>query len=182
MGLTWACPVPLSTPPELFRIREKRRGDPVVIEKAMRPLVRAIGALSLFSSAALATACSGSDKHADSPASKNATLYNDPAPAGSADTQQAERQLVEMQSAQIRLSTVTAVAMRVGAALWLAQKSSCPKPDELVSAGLVSQHIRENDAWDKPYRIECGPKGPVVTSAGPDGAFGTSDDIVIGER
>ena len=58
---------------------------------------------------------------------------------------------------------------------------SCPAScDELVSAGRISGTARIVDAWNNDWRFECDDtsNGRVV-SAGPDGAFGTADDIII---
>jgi hypothetical protein len=88
----------------------------------------------------------------------------------------------EMLDAQIHLTTSLAHGLRLGAALWQASRESCPTPEDVIQAGLLSPHLRARDAWDTPYRITCEGKAPTVRSAGPDRTFGTADDIVADDR
>lgn len=92
-----------------------------------------------------------------------------------------EADIEQMRAAQVRYSTALGVAIRIGAAIFLAQRDKCPTVDEVVAARLVSADLHTEDAWGKPYRITCPPDGPRVTSAGPDGVFDTPDDIVSGK-
>lgn len=87
-----------------------------------------------------------------------------------------------MIAAQVRFTTALGVAIRIGAAIYVTQHEKCPTVDEVVAAKLVSAELRTEDAWGKPFRITCLPGGPLVTSAGADGAFGTPDDIVSGAK
>ena len=53
----------------------------------------------------------------------------------------------------------------------------CPTPEELSRDGLLSHRSKIEDPWGTTYRIRCEPGYAVATSAGPDGAFDTDDDI-----
>jgi general secretion pathway protein G len=59
---------------------------------------------------------------------------------------------------------------------------SCPTPEELGRDGLLSHRSNTEDPWGTPYRIRCEASYAVAISAGPDGAFDTSDDIHPDER
>ena len=118
-----------------------------------------------------------------------ASLYNDSF-ATSAGTQMvaALDTLANLEDAQIRISAVIAQALCIGAALWVESHDSCPTPDDIVAQHMIDTSVHAQDAWDHPYRITCGGDDPdadaqpVVTSAGPDGVFGTPDDIVAGQK
>lgn len=110
-----------------------------------------------------------------------ATLYNEPAPDPAAKDK-AKQDEATLRAAQIRFTAAVAQALRLGAAIWQAQHEGCPTAGQIVEAKLVSTELRTADAWDRPYRVTCGPKGPQVTSSGPDQLFDTADDIVAGEK
>lgn len=60
----------------------------------------------------------------------------------------------------------------------LQKKNKCPKTlQDLRAAGAVTRVIK--DPWGEEYEIKCpGEHGTVdVISAGPDGEFGTDDDV-----
>src|SRR5262245_41197663 len=121
-------------------------------------------------------------RHASEPPPKAAeetpSLYNEPKPSSS--SQHAEAAAAQLLPAQIRITTVLAQALRVGAAIWLTSHDDCPTPEAIVAAHLLSESLRTTDGWDRPYKITCDAKGAVVRSAGPDGVFGNEDDIVVG--
>ena len=106
------------------------------------------------------------------------------APASAEPTPAAEAALAarEMLAAQIHLTTSLAHGLRLGAALWQESRNTCPTPDDVISAGLLSPHLQAHDAWNTPYKITCEGKAPTVRSAGPDKAFGTPDDIVADDH
>lgn len=110
-----------------------------------------------------------------------ATLYNEP-PSDPAAKDKAKQDEATLRAAQIRFTAAVAQALRLGAAIWQAQHEGCPTAGQIVEAKLVSTELRTADAWDRPYRVTCGPKGPQVTSSGPDQLFDTADDIVAGEK
>ncbi|MFO0693449.1 MAG: prepilin-type N-terminal cleavage/methylation domain-containing protein [Polyangiales bacterium] len=55
--------------------------------------------------------------------------------------------------------------------------NDCPSMEDLVEAGEISRNSRTKDAWEHDFQIECDSGEAVVKSAGPDGQFGTDDDI-----
>jgi len=54
---------------------------------------------------------------------------------------------------------------------------TCPTPEELSRDGLLSHRSKIEDPWGTTYRIRCEASYAVATSAGPDRAFDTEDDI-----
>lgn len=53
----------------------------------------------------------------------------------------------------------------------------CPEVRELTGQGYLDSTRRTADAWDQPFAIVCEGGDVRVSSAGPDGVFGTEDDI-----
>jgi hypothetical protein len=86
----------------------------------------------------------------------------------------------ELLDAQIKLTQTVGLGLLVSAVLFVTTNGRCPTLEELVASGLLSQGLSSRDVWGTPYRITC-PNGgnPVVTSAGPDLAFDTPDDLKI---
>lgn len=116
------------------------------------------------------------------PPAGSTSMYNDPAAKGGGS--QAERAAdVEQKAdeANAKLAKVIAIAIRVGAAIWMANDERCPTTEDLIKIKFVNEKVQTNDPWGQPYKIVCTEKEPVVTSAGPDGKLGTADDIVAGK-
>ena len=87
-----------------------------------------------------------------------------------------------MMSAQLQLTSSVAIGLRVGAAMLQLTADCCPDASDIVRAGLLSPGLHDRDMWGTPYRITCpSNEAPVVTSAGPDLLFGTSDDVITGD-
>jgi hypothetical protein len=86
----------------------------------------------------------------------------------------------ELLDAQIKLTQTVGLGLLVSAAIFVTTKGRCPSLEELVESGLIAQGLSSRDVWGTPYRITC-PNGgsPVVTSAGPDLAFDTPDDLNV---
>jgi hypothetical protein len=64
---------------------------------------------------------------------------------------------------------------------WQSEKpEGCPTLTGLTDAGYLSSDVRTDDAWGTRFRIVCSDRSTSVHSAGPDGHFGTHDDVVIG--
>jgi prepilin-type N-terminal cleavage/methylation domain-containing protein len=83
--------------------------------------------------------------------------------------------LPALSDAKIRQTTSDVAIVRSAALRVMTERTdgACPSFDEL---GL-DRGARQTDSWDRPFRLECDAEGPIVTSAGPDGAFETDDDI-----
>ncbi len=56
----------------------------------------------------------------------------------------------------------------------------CPTVEDLVRTHELSGNTRSKDPWDNDFQINCEGAEPSVTSAGPDGQFGSEDDIRVG--
>jgi len=59
--------------------------------------------------------------------------------------------------------------------------AGCPDVDALVRDRLLPPEARLDDAWGGPFRITCFDDETVVSSAGPDRAWSTDDDVAIPE-
>jgi len=68
---------------------------------------------------------------------------------------------------------VTATAVDV----YTSENQGCPTVRDLVEAGIFARERRLTDAWDHDFRIVCEKPEVLVQSAGPDGRFGTPDDV-----
>jgi hypothetical protein len=110
------------------------------------------------------------------------SLYNDP--QGGTGSSQADRAAdveAKADEANTHLAKVVATAIRVGAAIWLANDDRCPTTQDLVAIKFVNEKVQPIDPWGAPYVISCAGKEPVVSSKGPDGQANTADDIVVGK-
>ena len=58
--------------------------------------------------------------------------------------------------------------------------SGCPSLSVLVESGYLGEEVRVDDPWGTRFRIMCSGTSTSVRSAGPDGRFGTADDVSIG--
>ena len=54
---------------------------------------------------------------------------------------------------------------------------SCPTVGQLQTEGLLDPPL--NDPWGRPYALRCSDDEVRVSSAGADGARGTTDDITV---
>src|SRR5579871_6877820 len=64
---------------------------------------------------------------------------------------------------------------------WQSEKpEGCPSLTGLADSGYLQSDARTDDAWGTRFRIVCSGTSATVRSAGPDGRFGTHDDVVIG--
>ena len=55
----------------------------------------------------------------------------------------------------------------------------CPTPARLKELGELDASTSTDDPWGTAYRITCEPEETIASSAGPDHAFGTDDDIRV---
>ncbi|MEM9068197.1 MAG: hypothetical protein AAGE52_06805 [Myxococcota bacterium] len=76
-----------------------------------------------------------------------------------------------IRTTQGELRAVTSAAM-----LYAVEHDGCPSLADLRGAYL-DVHARVEDPWGRPYRVACHGERPVGASAGPDGVFGTEDDL-----
>lgn len=56
----------------------------------------------------------------------------------------------------------------------------CPTVSTLKREGALKLDQSTNDPWGQPYVIMCPYDAPEVLSAGPDGRYGTNDDLYTG--
>lgn len=85
--------------------------------------------------------------------------------------------------AQVALARAHAASLASAVTLWQVQNGadSCPSFDALVRDGVVSPGTSGVDPWKHDYSVACSDSGVSVTSSGPDGRLGTSDDVVAGK-
>lgn len=84
-----------------------------------------------------------------------------------------------LNKARIESTRTDAQSIRAAAQMYLMENpgGGCPSMDDLIEERILDSSKRVNDAWDNQFQIECEGGEPFVVSAGPDGQFGTEDDI-----
>jgi hypothetical protein len=81
----------------------------------------------------------------------------------------------------IRNSAGGARILRAAAQQWQAvnNETSCPSVSQLIASQQLDPGQSINDSWNHPYRLSCTSDEVIVRSAGSDGLFGTTDDVVV---
>ncbi len=70
--------------------------------------------------------------------------------------------------------------IQIAAQRFRAQHSDgCPTLSLLEEDRFLDRSAREDDAWGNRFRVQCESGESVVSSAGPDGQSGNSDDIRV---
>lgn len=86
--------------------------------------------------------------------------------------------LPQLEKARIKTTRTDAQALRSAVTLYLADNPrKCPTVEDLVTESYLDKTKRSVDAWEGEFRIECEAGDVMVMSAGPDGQYGTEDDI-----
>jgi general secretion pathway protein G len=87
----------------------------------------------------------------------------------------------KFKDAQIQTTKQSAQQLHTIAESWHATHTQdCPTAELLKKEKEISVTSNINDAWGKPFKIECTDDGDVVvTSSGPDGKDNTADDIRV---
>ncbi len=87
--------------------------------------------------------------------------------------------LPSLEKSRINATRTDAQAIRGAVVQYLAENpgEDCPTVEDLVEEGYLDKGRRSTDAWDRDFQVECEGDNVVVVSAGPDGQFGTEDDI-----
>ncbi|QQR89517.1 MAG: type II secretion system protein GspG [Myxococcales bacterium] len=83
----------------------------------------------------------------------------------------------QFNKAKIKQTTADVQTVRSAAIIWLSDNTGCPSVGELIENKFLDQGARTQDAWGNDFRIECTSDDIEVSSGGPDGEFGTEDDI-----
>lgn len=85
----------------------------------------------------------------------------------------------QMIKAKETTARTNVAAIREAVGMWfIGQRSrDCPTVAMLVEQGVLSSQLDSRDPWDNDFEIICDGPEPEVHSAGPDGSFGTEDDI-----
>lgn len=87
--------------------------------------------------------------------------------------------LPQLEKARIRSTRADAQQIRAAVTMYLSGNpgASCPSVEELVQDGDLDSSKRTADAWEHDFQIECDGPNISVVSAGPDGQFGSEDDV-----
>lgn len=86
--------------------------------------------------------------------------------------------LPRYEKAQIDATTSNIGTLRSAITLYLVDNpGQCPSMADLVEGEYVDSHTSTTDSWDNEFEISCEGRNFSVASAGPDGQFGTEDDI-----
>ncbi len=84
----------------------------------------------------------------------------------------------QFKRAKINTTKTRAQAIYNGYVIWSADNpGKCPSPQDLVDSQALQKGKDVTDAWGQDFSIKCDGNDAQVTSAGPDGQFGTEDDI-----
>jgi general secretion pathway protein G len=84
----------------------------------------------------------------------------------------------QWRKSQKRQTLTDAQAVKAGVLLFMTDNNGCPSGSaELQEEGYLDRSKRATDAWDNEFQVECEGDDIYVVSAGPDGQFGTEDDI-----
>jgi prepilin-type N-terminal cleavage/methylation domain-containing protein len=85
-------------------------------------------------------------------------------------------------TAQVETATIACGRLRTSVQMYAVthpDDTDCPTPTRLREARELDASMSLYDPWSTPYRIECEPDETVASSAGPDRAFGTDDDVRV---
>jgi general secretion pathway protein G len=84
----------------------------------------------------------------------------------------------QLQKAKIKQAESAVEIVRSAVQLYMATNNAeCATMEQLIEDKAIDKSKATTDPWDRPYQIECDGTEVTVTSAGPDGEFGTEDDI-----
>lgn len=84
----------------------------------------------------------------------------------------------QWKKSQRRQAVSDAQAVSAAVLLYMADSNRCPaSSQELQNEGYLDRSKRATDPWDNEFQITCEGDDIYVVSAGPDGQFGTEDDI-----
>jgi hypothetical protein len=81
----------------------------------------------------------------------------------------------KMNEAKMKSALLSACAARSAAELSVVEDTTCPTMSKLQSTHKVSGE--QNDPWGHELHIDCRNDDVTVSSDGPDGKSGTSDDV-----
>lgn len=87
--------------------------------------------------------------------------------------------LPQLEKARIKSTRTDAQSIRSAVTMYLADNpgGSCPGIDDLIEDGTLDSSKRTKDAWEHDFQIECDGMNTNVVSSGPDGQFGSEDDV-----
>ncbi len=87
--------------------------------------------------------------------------------------------LPQLKKSRIKQTGTDAQSVRAASVLYLAENAGgeCPTTEALVSGDYLDKSKSTTDAWGNEFQIECDGDNVAVLSAGPDGQFGSEDDI-----
>jgi hypothetical protein len=87
----------------------------------------------------------------------------------------------KVEHARPKWTRINARELRIAAEIWRGAHAAdeCPTVERLRSDRAIDSAAKTTDAWDRPYTIRCLDDETIVASGGPDGRFGTQDDIVV---
>lgn len=83
--------------------------------------------------------------------------------------------------AQIKMTETNARAVRNAIQQWRGMNGSadCPSISQLQQDKAIDAASKTDDAWGKPFKIQCTEDEVVIVSPGPDKKENTPDDIIV---
>lgn len=86
--------------------------------------------------------------------------------------------LKQLDNAKIKTTNSAIFTIKSATTLFVAQNNAeCATVKDLIDDGILDSSQSTTDGWDREFQIECDGTEITVTSAGPDGEFGSEDDI-----
>ncbi len=82
-----------------------------------------------------------------------------------------------LEAARIDSTRTDAQSIRSAVQMYKVENHDCPSSVEDLAGDYLDSSRRMVDAWDNDFQIECEGNDIFVVSAGPDGQFGTEDDV-----
>lgn len=84
----------------------------------------------------------------------------------------------QLKRARIRTTEQAIEAVRSAVQLYQNDHpDGCPTIEQLTQGRFLDANRSSTDAWNRAFRISCDNNEVSVSSAGPDGQFGTDDDL-----
>ncbi|MDB4985648.1 MAG: ral secretion pathway protein [Myxococcaceae bacterium] len=86
--------------------------------------------------------------------------------------------LPQLQKAKVKQAETAVQAVRSGVTMYIATNNTeCATMAQLIEDKVIDKSTATTDPWNHEFQIDCDGTDIKVLSAGPDGEFGSADDI-----
>jgi len=84
----------------------------------------------------------------------------------------------QLNKAKIKNAKAAVQTVRSAVGVYMATNNAeCATVQQLIDDKVIDKSTSSKDPWEHEFKIECDGTEITVTSAGPDGEFGTADDV-----